>query len=166
MCRNWTRIPKARWIIVGVVALVAAGAFAYLRSHGMPRAAWNALNDADQYEMLSLHPSLSKPEYHGHEILGQTIITDSATRERLNEAFQSGARANDGTMMACFNPRHGIRVTHAGVTTDFVVCFECRQVQVWRGNQKVAFFLVSDSPQPVFDNVLKSAGVPLAPREP
>jgi hypothetical protein len=160
------RISKARWIIVGVIALVAFGALAHLRSNGIPRAAWNALANADRFELLSLNPDLSKPDYYGHEVLGQTTITDAATRERLNEAFQSGVRANDGRMMACFNPRHGIRVTHAGVTTDFVICFECRQVQVWRGNQKIAFFLVSDSPQPVFDDVLKSAGVPLAPKEP
>ena len=68
-------------------------------------------------------------------------------------------------MMACFNPRHGIRVTHAGVVTNFVTCFECRQVEVWRGNQKLALFLVSVSPQSVFDEVLKSAGVTLAPKE-
>jgi hypothetical protein len=160
-------ISKARWLIVGVVvALAAGGTFAYLHSRGMPRGAWNALNDADRYELLSLNPLLSKPDYYGHEILGRTVIHDAATRERLNEAFQSGVRASDGGMMACFNPRHGIRVTHKGVSTDFVICFECRQVQVWRGGRKIAFFLVSDSPQPVFDDVLKSAGVPLAPKEP
>jgi hypothetical protein len=160
------RIRRKRWVIVGAVALVAAGMLAYMRWHGMPRVAWNALNDADQYELLSVHPYLSKPDYYNHEILGRTIITDSAVRDRLNRAFQIGVRQSDGTRMACFNPRHGIRVTHAGVTTDFVICFECRQVQVWRGNQKIAFFLVNDSPQPAFDDVLKSAGVPLAPKEP
>jgi hypothetical protein len=54
----------------------------------------------------------------------------------------------------------------AGVTTDFVICFECRQVRVWRGDQKVALFLVNGSPQPVFDEVLKAVGVPLAPKPP
>jgi hypothetical protein len=160
------RIRRSRWVIVAVVALIAAAALAYLRWHGMPRVAWKALNDADRYELLSLYPYLSKPDYYNHEILGRTVITDVAVRDRLNHTFQAGVRQSDGTIMACFYPRHGIRVTHAGVTTDFVICFECRQVQVWRGNQKIASFLVSESPQPAFDDVLKSAGVPLAPKEP
>lgn len=157
---------KARLTVVGVLAIVAVGALAYLRPHGVPRIAWNALNDADRYELLTLNPYLSKPDYYGHEILGQTVIHDASVREKLNNALQAGVRTSDGKAMACFNPRHGIRVTHAGVVTDLVMCFECRQVQVWRGGQEIASFLVSDSPQPVFDEVLKSAGVPLAPKEP
>jgi hypothetical protein len=158
---------KTRWTIVGAVAIVAVGTLAYLRWHGgMPRAAWNALNDADRYELLSLNPYLSKPDYYSHEILGKTVIQDAAVRERLNNALQAGVRASDGRAYACFNPRHGIRVTRAGVVTDLLICFECRQVQVWRGGQEIAYFLVSDSPQPVFNEVLKSAGVPLAPKDP
>jgi hypothetical protein len=160
------RIRKTHWIIVGVMTLIAGGAFAYLRWYGMPLGAWYALNNADRYELLSLHPYLSEPEYYGHEILGQTVVADVTMRDRLNEALQAGVRGSEGRVKSCFNPRHGIRVTHDGVTTDFVICFECRQVQVWRGNQQIAFFLVSDSPQTVFDEVLKSAGVPLAPKEP
>jgi hypothetical protein len=157
---------KKRWTILGVVTLLALGTLAYLRAPGIPHAAWNALNDADRYELLSLNPHLSESDYYGHEILGQTLIQDAAVRERLNNALQAGVRASDGRAYACFNPRHGIRVTHAGVVTDFLICFECRQVQVWRGDQEIAHFLVSDSPQAVFDDVLKSADVPLAPKDP
>lgn len=55
------------------------------------------LDNADRYELLSLHPWMGMP--------------------------------------APFNPRHGIRVTRAEVTTDYLICFECRQVQVWRGGK-------------------------------
>jgi hypothetical protein len=158
------RIPKAGWIVGGVIAFLVA-ALVCVRGHATPRVAWNALNDGDQYELLSLYPYLSKPDYYGHEILGRTIISDPAARDRLNSALQAGVRQSDGRAMSCFNPRHGIRVTRAGVTTDFVICFECRQVQVWRGSQMIGFFLISDSPKTVFVEVLKSAGVPLAPKE-
>ena len=157
---------RARLTIVAVIAIGALSTLAYLRSPGVPRTAWNALNDADRYELLSLNPHLSKPDYYGHEILGQTLVQAPSVRERLNNTLKAGARSSDGRAYACFNPRHGIRVTHADVVTDLLICFECRQVQVWRGGQKIAYFLVSESPQPVFDEVLKSAGVPLAPKEP
>jgi hypothetical protein len=152
--------------ILATIVFAAAGALAYLRWHGMPQAAWQALHDADQYELLSLYPYLSKPDFYGHEILGRTTITDKAIQERLNQAFQLGVRDSDGRMMACFNPRHGIRVTHGDVVTEFVICFECRQVEVWRGGKKLAFFLTSKSPQPIFDEVLQQAGLPLAPKNP
>ena len=65
--------------------------------------------------------------------------------------------------MACFSPRHGIRVTRHGRVTDVVICFECRQVRVYRDGHSVASFLTSASPQPVFDDVLRQANVPLPP---
>jgi hypothetical protein len=152
-------------MIRGVVIAALAVVLAWVRWHGMPWVALRALNSAEQYELLSLQPLLSQPDFYGHEILGRVLIKDVATRKKLTSALQWGARQSDGTRMACFNPRHGIRVTRGGVVTDFVICFECRQVEVWRGGKRLASFLTSDWPQPVFDDVLKRAGVPLAPKE-
>lgn len=73
-----------------MIAVAAIGAIAYLRWHGMPLVAWRALHNADEYELLSLYPYFSKPDYYGHEILGRTVIKDTAIRERLNHALQSG----------------------------------------------------------------------------
>ncbi|MDB5298582.1 MAG: hypothetical protein JWO87_245 [Phycisphaerales bacterium] len=157
---------KIRWATFATVGVALALGLAWLRWHGMPLVAARALADADQYEVLSLRPYPWKPDFYNHEILGRMTVTDTTIRQRLNAALQSGVRESDGTRMACFNPRHGIRVTRAGETTDFVICFECRQVQVWRGGKKITFFLTSASPQPVFDEVLQKANVPLAPKEP
>lgn len=63
------------------------------------------------------------------------------------------------TGRACFNPRHGIRVSHNTKRTDFVICFECLQVKVHGEGQ--GDFLVSDFPKAIFDKVLRDAGVPL-----
>jgi hypothetical protein len=67
--------------------------------------------------------------------------------------------------MKCFNPRHGIRVTHDGMTADFVICFECFQVVVYVTGDKEQRFLITASPAPVFNQTLQNAKVPLA-REP
>jgi hypothetical protein len=87
----------------------------------MPWVAMRALTEADQYELMSIDPQLSESEPLHHRILGSVLIVDPAIRNRLNAALQSGARESNGTAMACFNPRHGIRVTHAGITTE--LCF-------------------------------------------
>jgi hypothetical protein len=52
----------------------------------------------------------------------------------------------------CFNPRHGLRIMHAGSITDFLICFECQQVQVWSGGQQISRWSTDSSPQPVFDH--------------
>jgi hypothetical protein len=128
--------------------------------------AWEALAGAEWYELLSLHPQHSETGFYNHEVLGRTAVTDAATRQKLNGALQSGVREGDGTIMTCFKPRHGIRVARAGVSTGFVICFECRQVQVWRRGEKIAFFRTSASPETAFDEALRQANVPLTPKEP
>ena len=66
------------------------------------------------------------------------------------------------TRYRCFNPRHGIRVTSGGVTTDLLICFECKEAVVFRDGQRVADWTTGRSPQADFDEALRQAGVPLA----
>ena len=62
----------------------------------------------------------------------------------------------------CFNPRHGIHVVRGETVHDLVICFECLQVEVFENGQPAKGFLVSDSPQSVFEDALRAANVPLA----
>jgi hypothetical protein len=129
----------------------------------IPTGARETLEHADQFELLSLSPEhLREPakiDFHGFKVLGQIYIKDAAVRRKLVLAFERGVRENDGVIAACFNPRHGIHVVHNGKTADFVICFECRQVHAYGDDG--GEFLISDSPQPVFDGVLREAHVPL-----
>jgi hypothetical protein len=144
-----------------IVALIAG-----CNSNDVPAGTMAALQQADHYELLSLDPSrVTEPppgHFHGWRILGRTTISDSATRMKLNEALRAGARENSDTAAACFNPRHGIRAVRDGKAYDVVICFECLQAQVFEAGQQGESFLVSESPQPAFDDVLRAAGVPLA----
>lgn len=131
----------------------------------MPAPAAAALDGAETFELLSLSPEALKepPEdaFQRWKVLGSTTVTDPAVRTRLITAFKQGVQASDGTVAGCFNPRHGIRVTTKGVTTEFVICFECLQVQVNSGGTGSSF-LTTASPQVVFNEVLDAAGVPRA----
>ncbi|HEY8665281.1 MAG TPA: hypothetical protein VIL86_01390 [Tepidisphaeraceae bacterium] len=170
---------KFLWIVLAVVAIAITGALTWPWVHPKPPTELSALDSVDEYELLSLkgnvtiqeepgppNPALSRPHLYGHEILGRTMIADLQTRRQLNGALKAGVRENNGEAAACFNPRHAIRVTRAGVTTEFLICFECSRVEVWRNDKEIAKFLVTASPQPVFDGVLKSAGVPLDIKSP
>jgi len=158
--RKWRR----RLAIIAVLALVAVAAIYLFR--GLPRVAAEAMRDADSFELLSLDPNRGRDDadFHHFKVLGRAMVTDAATRNRLYRSLQSGARWNLPFPAMCFNPRHGIRATSGVSTVDLVICFECSQVQVWHGDSHVTTFIVGQSPEPLFDQVLCDAGLPLAPK--
>jgi hypothetical protein len=69
----------------------------------------------------------------------------------------------DDDVPDCFDPRHAIRVQHEGKSIYLLICFECEQVYVYVGDEldRDKWFPIKASAQPVFDEVLKAAGVPL-----
>lgn len=119
------------------------------------------LEHADQFELLSLNPKLQEgpPErnFHGYLVLGKTLIRDAEVKKHIVSAFERGVAENEGVVAACFNPRHGIRANYGGRTSDFVICFECRQVQAF--GPVNSEFLISASPQQLFDQILRAANV-------
>jgi hypothetical protein len=165
------RSPSMPWIRSVLFTLFAlpvdsASVSAAENDNRIPDDLRATLEKADQFELLSLSPDRpqEKPKdaFHGWKILGKTTVKDAETRKKLIAAFKKGVEDNKGTAAACFNPRHGIRVTQDGKTADFVICFECFRVQVFVGDKSEKGFLITDSPTGAFDGVLKEAKVPLA----
>jgi hypothetical protein len=153
-------------LITAFIVLLVIARFYYGPSNEL-----NALDDADRFELFSLDPSMTgwipapgRSEFHNHAVLGSTDILDRATQMELRNALKAGIRESGGEEAACFDPRHGIRVTHGSAVTDFVICFECEQVEVWRDGARITTLPTTHSPQPIFDRVLQNAHVPLAPR--
>src|SRR5262245_4244391 len=154
-------IPVA--LVIGLSAQVAA------QDNKIPDQAREILENASQFELLSIGhgPSPKNPtdDFHGWPVIRKTKVEDSNTRNRLVSALEKGVEENKGDSMKCFNPRHGIRANHNGMTADFVICFECFQVMVYVTGEKEQRFLITASPAPVFNQTLQHAKVPLA-REP
>ncbi len=152
-------------ILLGAFVLAAALIWG-LQYHYMPWGASRALDNAEQFELYSLYPRLSEDEFYSHRILGHAPVVDPAMRKQLSDALRKAARESKGEMMACFEPRHGIRVTNHGQVTDFVICFECLQVAVWRDGKQIAYFTISGSQASVFNAAVLKLGLPPAPMEP
>lgn len=75
--------------------------------------------------------------FHGYPVLGKVEIKEAEKREEIIAALKDGIAGSDGTMAKCFWPRHGIRAVEKGQTIDYVICFECYQLQVYLdGNAK------------------------------
>jgi WG containing repeat len=127
----------------------------------IPEAAAAILEQADHFELLSLNPDYqqiaAEGDFHGYRVLRTAFIDDAETRKKLVSTFKQAVAENQGIEAACFNPRHGIRVTRKEKQADFVICFECNQVHVRGAVQGT--FLITHSAQPLFDSVLRSKGV-------
>ena len=123
------------------------------------------LDKADQIELISLSPEhlqeAPKDAFYRWRVLGRTMIKGEDKVAAL-KALRSGIAANEGMVAGCFNPRHGIRVTHDGKTTDLVICFECMSIQVFQGEKQLANVLTTADAKPLFDKLLAAAKVPLA----
>jgi len=128
----------------------------------LPEEAASILGKAKQFELLSLDPASGsdKPtgSFRGYRVLGKTTVNDRA-RKDLAQAFLKGMEGKIDPKR-CFKPRHGVRATHDGKTIELVICFECTQFDVYVGSaEKGQRLLVSMRPEPVFDKVLKDAGI-------
>jgi len=134
----------------------------------------DGLTDIRSMELLSLDPdsrhseereSDSSESFYAWRILGQTSVTDADTRNAILVALAKGIEEGEaeGVVAACFQPRHGLVVVLEDDSThDYVICFQCRSMRGSAFGDRPKSNLISPSPQPVLDAVLKQANVELA----
>mgnify|MGYP001254505577 FL=1 len=148
-------------LVLSTACLLAIGCSS---GRGLPPAAEQALRNATDFELLSLDPDRTTAEtsgFHGWEVLGKTTITDAGVRNNLIAAFKDGVPRRDIEPVDCFNPRHGIKLVSDGTTHEFVICFECYQVEWHSPRSTRGGFQITSSPQETFDRILKDSKAPL-----
>jgi hypothetical protein len=134
------------------VCLSIALALPSASRNAIPAPAKAILERADRLEVLSLDPNLHG-SFHGYRVLKTVLVTSPDTRKALVSAFEQAVKENQGEMAMCFNPRHGLRATNGEKQEEFVICFQCLQVEAY--GETEAQFLVSRSAAPAFDEVLR-----------
>lgn len=118
-----------------------------------PDGLFASLADAEAGEIFALHPypwqleqeqrereeaeaptsEDANEDLHGYRILGRAQLASASDRNHLLALIEKGIEDSDGTVAACFNPRHGIRIVKGGVVTELVICFECLSLHVYKG---------------------------------
>ena len=149
------------------IALLTTAACVIAAEPDVPAAIEKLADSPSRVVLYSLdpikHTDSVEPEktFHEYIIRGRADIIDAAERRALVQTLARGARdATPNMTHACFNPRHGLRVEQGSYAADFVICFECLQVQAC-GFQPADFFLTSAAPQPTFDESLRHHNLPL-----
>jgi hypothetical protein len=164
------RVRGGRFEVVG-----GPSGDAYLAVHSrIPEEARAALEKPDRFELFSLEPARLEENEEGsfrwRKVLGSTVIKDAAVRNKIVLSLKQAAEEGGAAFAGCFIPRHGIRVTRDRKDFDFLVCFECRSVLLFSRDDDEDYdsFQITDLPQPVFDGVLRAAGIRLAekPKKP
>lgn len=161
------------------VLLATTAVFGQSRENKLPADAAAALVSGTKFVLYSLSPGLldadpfappqsnvgkkalpERERLHLFEILGQTELKNGEDRKAAVALLHESIRKWDGAVAACFHPRHALRVTHQGVVFDFVICFECRTIQLYRDSEQYRHVNIMGKPDKL-DQILKKAGVPL-----
>jgi hypothetical protein len=153
-------LAMKRFLLLALLPLSAAAV-------ELPKELRETLEKGERFELLSIRPArVERTEgsfnFHGWEVIGRTWVRDAALRKKLVAAYKAGVEENQGIGASCFRPRHGIRITEKGRVTDFIICFECYQTQVYVDDRPLKALLVTRSPEPVFNDSLKAAKLPLS----
>ena len=104
----------------------------------------------------------TKEKFLSYPVLGKLEITDAEERKEIIAALKNGITDSDGTMAKCFWPRHAIRASQNGETIDYVICFECYQLEI-HSNGASKTEPTTRKPQIVLNRRLKNSNIPLAP---
>ena len=100
-------------------------------------------------------------KFHEYPVLGKITITEANQRQQLINALNDSIDSSDGSVAACFIPRHGLRLTEGTDITDYVICFQCHQIKI-HSNGKVDAVLTAGDAALKFNAFLKEAGIPIA----
>ena len=126
------------------------------------------LRDAESFTLYSIHPTPimvrdpldeNASTFHDYEILGQTEVGNADERATLINALYQGIDDSDGTVAACFNPRHGITAKSGDTTIDFVICYECHSMKIYVDGETRGSVITDASPARVFNAAVDNAGL-------
>jgi hypothetical protein len=150
-----------------LLLLVCGCVFNSTRENKLPADAAAALHAPEKVVLFSLEPwsqpTANDATFHNFKILGQTKL-DTKQAATAISAFEAAIpdRVNRNRIQAsCFDPRHALRVNANAQTYDFLLCYACGYIYVYRGNQNIAMLNAFGSPD-VLNALLTAAKVPLS----
>ena len=125
------------------------------------------LTEAETFTIYALHPYphqtedeewADRPRLDDYVILGEAEVDRAAALATMRAVYQ-GIRDSDGTVAACFNPRHGIRATLGDRTVDLVICYECLSMQAHRDGEHAQNLRTTEAPGNTLTAIWREAGL-------
>ena len=126
------------------------------------------LNQIEAIAILSIGHTLESANIANIGFIGRYPILAEASVDNREEidllaiSLTEGIRNAPAIYMLCFTPRHAIRYTLNGRTTEFLICFECFKVQIIENGESTEF-KVTRVPETIWDRVFAKYNLPKAP---
>lgn len=144
--------------------LLAAAPHARAQPNVLSAEAKAALHSGGPAILYSLEPWADPDEkaarLHNFEILGQSPLSVSQ-RSTAVEAIDAAIAGFDNVVASCFDPRHALRIQSNGHTYDFLLCYSCHQLEIYRDDKWLESLGAAGSPA-VLNALLDSLRVPLS----
>jgi hypothetical protein len=138
----------------------------------IPEPIRNALIKSAEFELYSLDPKFHEvghpKEFYRRKVIGTTNVSDAEVRRRILAALTSGVAEEVNSTgpkgIACFDPRHAVRLKLDGKSYYILICFECHHVYCFVNDEldEKLYFPISETPLVTFNSVMSAAGLPLA----
>ncbi|MFC5740809.1 hypothetical protein [Dyella tabacisoli] len=146
------------------IVLLAAPAFVYARPNVLSAEVAAALHSGGSAVLYSLEPWADPEEkvarLQSFEILGQSPLNPSQ-RANAVAAIDSAIAGFDNIVAACFDPRHALRIQANGHTYDFLLCYSCHQLEIYRDSHLLESVGAAGSPA-ALNELMNSLHVPLS----
>ena len=159
---------KARRLQLLAVLLFALLSHAEAARPRLPADVYRALDSPSEIALYSTNPDSQAFHwwfsrwFHGYRIIGQISVTDPIQRRQVATVVRQAARTYIADTKCVFSPRHAVRLSSGAHTYDFLICFECLQMEVYSDDQRVADLSIGGSPD-VLNRILHSARISVAP---
>jgi len=135
-----------------------------------PPTAKEVLAAAEAVEVLSLDPDAGRADprpgeavrFHEWMVLGSTTVNGRDAVARLVGRVEGAV--TEATVLdeaLCFRPRHGLRARAKDTVVELVICYECRQLNVYVDGRFRKHCPTKPAPAEALDAVLTQAKVPL-----
>lgn len=150
-----------------LLASLASSSQAAAEGNDLPRDAEVALEQASSVTLYSLEDRSREAKapserFHGYQVLGKLDLTANGARAAAEE-FEKAVAEFDGSVAACFDPHHALRVVAGTRAFNFLLCYSCGQMVVFeRGKERPIGGVGVTGSAAVLNGILTSAGIPLA----
>ena len=148
-----------RWVFFTTITAACACQQAF------PKRAATLLRGADTLQVLSLDPTngaIDPKGFHRWPVVGEVLIGDT-DRKPFVDAVIRGAKPQSEASPCEIAPRHGIRASSKEGTVDFVICFECGEVQVFYSQGGEEYLEPNSILAAILSETLTKAKIPVIP---
>ena len=173
-------MKKINLIIFGVIILIGFMYFVFLqfkeknsliakeeKINRISEDTWKCLNQSRNMVLYSLEPYSRDMEFakkdvvfHEFKVLGSLWIENQDLQTKIANEIKRAVSEVDKDFANCFWPRHGVRVSDEKSVYDFLICYQCNTLYLFKDEGKKREIVIGGTVN-FLNEILINAKVPL-----